>query len=191
MKIVFIASLAGKEYLIENYRIISDLCKKNGNEIFDDYVFKHKQMILRKSNIAVLQKIHNSMVLKIKLCDLMIVESTQSSLSVGRYIGIALQYHKPILVLYTDHPPRALIADTTRLITLKKYYKNDKNGLKEKLEHFFIQAKKKIFIYRFNIMLSHEINNYLLFKIDENNISKADYIRELIISDMNKNTTLE
>lgn len=191
MKIVIIASIAGKEYLIENYKIISELCKKNGNEVFDDYIFKHRRDILRKSSITILKEIHNNMILKIKQCDFMIVESTQSSLSVGRYVGVSLQYHKPILVLYTDHPPRALIADPTRLITLKKYSLDDKKDLKEKLEHFFKQAEKKIFIYRFNVMLSHEINNYLLYKANENSISKSDYVRKLIVSDMNKNTTKE
>lgn len=189
MKIVFIASIAGKELLEENYRMISDLCREKGNEVFDDYIFKHTPELLAKSSIISLKKNYHKITAKIKQCDFMIVESTQSSLGVGRYIGVALHFHKPILVLYTKYPPRTLLGDPTRLITIKKYLPNNKKGLEEKLEQFSKQAEKKIFTYRFNLMLSHEMNNYLLYKSKENGMSKADYIRNLVDADMNSKST--
>lgn len=188
MKIVFIASIAGKEHLEENYHMISDLCQKNGHDVYDDYTFKHTPAILAKSSISNLKRNYKKITAKIKACDIVIAETTQSSTGVGRYIGVALQYHKPVLVLYTTYPPRALLADPTRLITIKKYNPHSIKVLEAKLHQFFIQAENKLYTYRFNIMLSNEINEYLHDKSKENNVSKADYLRNLIVNDMAANT---
>ena len=36
MKLVFVASIAGKEKLDESYEMISNICKKKGHNVFDD-----------------------------------------------------------------------------------------------------------------------------------------------------------
>ena len=120
MKMVFIASIAGKETLETNYSLINKLCKKLGHKIFDDYIFEQSPEILSSSSFSKHKENYKKITSEIKDSDVMIAESTQSSLGVGRLISIALQLHKPILVLYSKYPPRTLVVDPTRLIILRQ-----------------------------------------------------------------------
>lgn len=183
MKLVFVASLAGKESLNQSYKKIVSICRDLNHEVFDDYVTQHTQDALERASVNNLKETYKKITAEIKASDAVIAETTQSSLGVGRYIGTALQYHKPILVLYRNYLPRTLVFDPTRLITIKKYSIEDEKRLKEILQKFATTAEKKKLTYRFNFMIDKNMNNYLEFKSKKEGISKADYMRKLISSD--------
>lgn len=190
MRIVFVASLAGKKQLEENYRQIVVLCRQHNHKIFDDYVFKYDAEYLTKGNINSLKRNYKNISYEIKKADVLIAEVTQSSLGVGRFISIALEYHKPILLLYSRYIPRAFVYDPTRLITLRKYSLSNPKELEHKIIKFLQIAVKKRLTYRFNLMLTKEMEEYLTTTISRENLSKADYIRKLISEKMEKDSRI-
>lgn len=50
MKLVFVASLAGKESLNQSYKKIVSICRDLNHEVFDDYVTQHTQDALEKAS---------------------------------------------------------------------------------------------------------------------------------------------
>jgi hypothetical protein len=52
------------------------------------------------------------------------------------------------------------------------------------MKPFFTDIKKKKLLYRFNLMLSREMNIFLGQRSREHGVSKADYVRTLIFKDM-------
>jgi len=186
MKIVFVASLAGKKQLENNYKLITTLCRQHNLKVFDDYVFKYDEEYLAKRNINSLKKNYKRITYEIKKSDALIAEVTQSSLGVGRFISIALEYHKPILLLYSKYIPRAFVYDPTRLISLKKYSLSKPKDLEYKIINFIQTVNKKKLIYRFNLMITKEMDEYLATESKRENLSKADYLRKLISEKMVK-----
>jgi TPP-dependent 2-oxoacid decarboxylase len=186
MKIVFVASLAGRKQLEENYRLIAALCRRHNHKVFDDYVFKYDVEYLAKGNIISLKRNYKKISYEIKKADALIAEVTQSSLGVGRFISLALEYRKPVLLLYSRYIPRAFVYDPTRLISLKKYFLSKPRELERKIINFIQKVNKKKLTYRFNLMLTKEMNEYLTVASSHKNLSKADYLRNLISEKMKK-----
>lgn len=121
----------------------------------------------------------------IKNADGVIIEGTRSTLDIGRFIAAALQYHKPVLILYKNSIPDTLADDTHTLVTIKQYNDTQPHVLEDEiLSQFITRVEKKKLLYRFNLMLSKEMNMYLMEKAKTKGVSKADYIRTLITEDM-------
>lgn len=120
---------------------------------------------------------------EIKKADALVVEATQSNFNLGRLITLALQQHKPVLMLQKEINSTPIVIGSSRLVNVKSY-KNSSEDLDDVLKDFFKVAKKQRLTYRFNLMLSRDIDIYLNDKSHEFGISKADYIRELISKDM-------
>ncbi len=120
---------------------------------------------------------------EIKKADALVVEASESNFNIGRFITLALQQHKPTLLLQKAPGENPLLIGTSRLVSIKQY-QDIENDIRKHLELFFKIAKKQRLTYRFNIMLSKDINNYVMDKAQSQGMSKADYIRELIVHDM-------
>ena len=119
---------------------------------------------------------------EIKKADALVVEATESNFNLGRLITIAIQQHKPVLMLQKEQKSTPVVIGSSRLIIIKPYKTNDE--ITESIKDFFKIAKKQRLNYRFNLMLSRDIDVYLSEKSKDRAISKADYIRELLIQDM-------
>lgn len=186
MQIFFHASIFGKQFYKEQYETIVKICKNNGHKVFADHIIKRDHTVTDKFTREEHQKDFQKLTRQIKASDAVIIEGTYPSIGTGHYMTIALNYLKPVLILYQENPHGVLVGDPNRLLILKKYSKNDINNLEEKIKKFFLTARKKILKNRFNLMLDDEMAEYLDEKARENSISKADIIRHLIVEKLNK-----
>lgn len=70
------------------------------------------------------------------------------------------------------------------MITFVKYTEKAMEEMETILKPFFTDIKKKRLLYRFNLMLSREMNIFLGHRSREHGVSKADYVRQLIVRDL-------
>ncbi len=172
MKIVFIAPNGGK--IKPEYKKIIDLCKKNDHQVEEYYkILTGKELRVRTPLIAE----------TIKKAESVICEVSNITAETSRFISLALQFHIPTLFLYKKENNEMQAFETSRFLTFKQY---SDQTLDKKLAEFFKQIEKQRLLYRFNLMLSHELGQYVLDKSKAKRISKADYIRQLIINDMSE-----
>lgn len=174
MYIVFLAPETANDNIKKLYK---EICKKieDSKNILYDGTFPHDTGA-HEDHASQLTK-------EIKKADALIVEATQSNFNLGRLITLALQQHKPVLMLQKEVNSTPIVIGSSRLVNVKSY-KNTSEDLDNLLKDFIKVAKKQRLTYRFNLMLSRDIDIYLNDKAHEFAISKADYIRELISKDM-------
>lgn len=171
MKIVFLAPVQEGGKVPSEYKDILNEAKQLGHDLIDGFTKKEKDS---------LQSYYKHVLSLIKTADAVVVEGTTLTVETSRFISAALQFRLPVLLLYKKNNPEAQIFETSRLLSLKKYNAN----LPQLLERFFKQIHKQRLLYRFNIMLSREMDSYVMDKSRKQKVSKADYIRDLILRDM-------
>ena len=123
---------------------------------------------------------------EIKKSDALVVEASSTNFDLGRLMTLAIFQHKPLLILQEKGKEQDVDLGANRLVNNKTYTLKKITDLEKKLEDFMKAVKKQRLTYRFNLMLSRDINSYLMDQAQEKGISKADYIRSLIIQDMNE-----
>ncbi len=121
---------------------------------------------------------------EIKNADAVIITASISGIELGGCLSLALQHRKSTLLCYTKKKPESVLFASTNMITMVKCDDKTMNNLEEVMKPFFSDTKKKKLLYRFNLMLSREMNIFLSKKSRENGVSKADYVRQLITRDL-------
>jgi tRNA pseudouridine-54 N-methylase len=121
---------------------------------------------------------------EIKRTDAVILETTNVNFDMGRLMTLSIFQHKPVLLLQEKGKEQGVELGANRLVNNKTYIIGKDAELERKIEDFMKAVKKQRLTYRFNLMLSRDINTYLAEQSADKNISKADYIRSLIIQDM-------
>lgn len=186
MVIFFRSSIFGKEKFKENYETIVKICRNLGHKVYADHMLKRDYRDTDKFTREQHQEDFQRLTSQIKESDVVIVEGSYPSTGTGHYMTIALNYSKPVLVLYTKNPHGVLVGDPNRLLFLKKYSLNNEE-LKEKIENFLTVASKRKLKNRFNLMIDDETLDYLSSQSTKLNQSKADFIRNLIRDEISKN----
>lgn len=180
MKIIFHASLYGKSLYEKQYEKIVRVCIDLKNQVYSDHVLKRSyhdtDKYTREDHEIDFQKITG----EIKKSDVVVVEGTYPSIGTGHYMTIALNYLKPTLVLYQKSPHGVLVGDPNRLLFLEKYNIENIDDLVKKISKFLQTAKHKTLRNRFNLMLDDEMVDYLDNQAKIENLSKADFIRQMI-----------
>lgn len=175
MKIVYIDSPFNKNPV---NKAILDSLQATHHKVYDGTLPK-------KVDERKLHQINAQLTREIKKCDCVIVEATESSFDMGRFIMLALLQHKPVLILQEMGKAQSYLLSSHRLVTQKTYTVNTlKKDISDILDSFVKVVKKQRLTYRFNLMLNKDLNMYLMDRSQEQNISKADYIRNLILGDM-------
>ena len=155
-------------------RPISEIIKKNKHKVMEAIL---AQLTNNKSSEAKLTT-------EIKKADALVVEASESSFELGRFITLALQQHKPVLMLQKKNKSTPLLVGSSRLISMESYFPEKNQELKKIIESFFKTAKKQRLLYRFNFMMSSDMNDFLMTASQKSGVSKADYIRNLVIENM-------
>lgn len=187
MKIFFHSSIFSKSQYGKNYEKIVDICRSGNNIVFADHMLKRDYRDTDKFTREEHQRDFQNLTKQIKESDVVIVEGTAPSIGTGHYMTIALNYLKPVLVLYQNDPHGVLVGDPNRLLSLKKYSLSDEEDLKKKIFDFLDSAKRKTLKNRFNLMLDDETIDFLDSFSKKNKISKADVIRRLILEKIQTN----
>lgn len=186
MKIFFHSSIFGKQFYEEQYKTIVKICVDSGHKVYSDHILKRNYIDTDRFTPKEHQRDFQKLTKQIKESDAVIVEGTSPSIGTGHYMTIALNYLKPVLVLYQKDPHGVLVGDPNRLLFLRRYSISDKKELENIIEEFLKRAKMKTLKNRFNLMLDEEMIDFLEKHAKQDQISKADVIRRMIVVEIRK-----
>jgi hypothetical protein len=186
LKIYFTASIAAKEQYIHKYNKIISLVENKGHLMVADHILKptEKEISLksREDRLA----FHNQLEQWIYHCDGVIAETSFPSISVGYEISLALRVGKPVLVLFSEGEPPALLAHhKDEKLMCEKYTISTLPSIIEDFLHY-IQSKSDL---RFTFFITPKIASYLDDIAKKNKLPKSVYLRKLIEKDLEENKT--
>jgi len=183
LNLYFTASLTAKDQYLPNYTKIVQFIEKKGHKITADHIFnateKQVGMKVREERL----KFHAQIEKWIHQCDGIIAETSFPSISVGYEISLALRFGKPVLVLYSEGEPPALLAHhKDEKLLCEKYTPLSLDTILDDYLHY-IQSSSDL---RFTFFITPRIAAYLddVAKIDK--LPKSVYLRHLIERDMEK-----
>lgn len=166
------------------YIVYLSVSKTDSQDNIVSLIKKAKHSLTENILTSTDKKNNNGLSQEIKKADALVVEATESNFELGRFITLALQQHKPVLMLQKETMSAPLLLGSSRLVSLETYNPKDKVKMSQILLSFFKTVAKQRLLYRFNFMMSREMNGFLMTRAQEHGMSKADYIRTLILQDM-------
>lgn len=180
MVIFFHSSIFGKQYFGDSYKLIVDVCTELGHRVYADHMLKRNYRDTDRFTRKQHQEDFQRLTSQIRESDVVIVEGSYPSIGTGHYMTIALNYSKPVLVLYTKDPHGVLVGDPNRLLFMKKYSPENRPDLVGKIRKFLDLSAKRRLKNRFNLMIDDETLGFLSQRSISLHQSKADIIRNLI-----------
>ncbi len=185
MKCYFTASIAAKDKYIANYIAIVECLKKNSISVQADHILDITESQVHLQTKEQRLAFHDKLKTWITTADFMVVEASFPSISVGYEIALALQSDIPVLVLYTQEYPPALMAfHKNEKLVCEKY---TKDSLPEIIEEF-IQYAHSTHDTRFTFFITPRISAFLDEVSKKSKVPKSVYLRRLIEREMQKST---
>lgn len=184
MKIYFTASARGKSRLGDAYQIIFDTLKDSEYELVDDLILHIDADNLYLGNRKDQIQLYEQAIEHIKTSNIVILEISVHSLSMGYVLNRSLEEGKPVISLYQHgyKPYFALGIENDKLQVVEYSKTNIKNVLKIAINY----AKEQQDV-RFTMLLSPKLVKLLEDKSSKKQLSKSEYIRRLIKEDIEKN----
>lgn len=177
----FTASVVGKKYHLGDYHKIISVLEKHGLTVISDHILNVEEKDIQLQSKDRRLQFHQKLEKWISGCDIMVVESTFPSISVGYEISMALHRNKPVLVLYSEGDPPSLFQyhENERLIC-EKYTAETLEPIIED----FISYSRGGNDHRFTFFITAEIASYLEKVAKKLKMPKSVYLRRLIETDM-------
>jgi 2'-deoxynucleoside 5'-phosphate N-hydrolase len=184
MKIYFTASGRGSETFKNSFESIFQTVEDLGHTNIDDLVFTIDKDEFYKGTHIEQVKLYKKAIELLKKCDVVVLEVTVHSLSMGFVMQKALEIGKPVIALYQENnePYFALSVDNEKLQVIEYTSANLKKVLHDALNYAHEQMDT-----RFNFFISPRIGNYLDWVAKKKRIPRAVYLRNLIEIDIKKN----
>lgn len=181
MHAYFTASIVGKKQYLSNYLAIIDILKKRNWSVQSDHIIKSTEEEIRLEKKEDRLRFQGQLEKWIGGCRFMVVEASFPSISVGYEISLALQFSKPVLILYSEgDPPSLLVHHSSEKVICEKY---TKETLKDILDDFINYAEGKTDS-RFTFFLTSETASHLEKMARNKKVPKSVYLRSLIEKDM-------
>lgn len=167
---------------LEYYQTICESIKKLGHTITRDWL--DEAVVVRKEHKSLNKaEIYDKTIQSILTSDIVIVEGSIPSFSVGHQVSVALEKNKPVLFLTNekfeeeDSYQCVFINGINSPLLIERKYtrKNVESIIKE-----FIEEHKGGPSIRFNMFLTHEVDSYLDWANFTYGINKSEYIRRII-----------
>lgn len=177
MNIFFTTSIRGLNKFKQNYDLIYKLINELGHKYIGNYPFtvttKEVYSYGDKEILDFFNQLNNHM----KNCDIMILEISAHSISMGYLIMKMLSMKKPVIALYTKGNKPAFLAgiEDENFQLIEYNLQNIKKTLIDAIDY-----SKGNNLSRFNLLLDSNLTNYLELEAEKDNISKAAFIRKLI-----------
>lgn len=183
MTAYFTASIAGKKQYLSNYLKILDYLKKRGVKVICDHIINTTEAQVysekREDRLKFLTQVEKW----IKTCDLMIVEASYPSISVGYEIATAILYGKFVLILYSEGGAPSLLAHPRDEKVICEKYSSE--VLEDLIDDFLAYAQGSVDT-RFTFYLTHDQVGFLEKVSLNKKIPKSVYLRRLIDLDMKR-----
>ncbi len=190
MKVHFACSTSELDKYKENYRKICSLIKGMGHVITRDWLEEAIQIVENNAiNTLDRESVYNKVTSSIFSSDVVVVEGTVTSFSVGHQVTLGLSKNKPILFLIAKKssgkkPAKVKNSFLSGLTSpLLKVVEYDDNNLAEIINDFLNNNGGRPVI-KFNIVLTKEIESYLDWVSFTYGVNKSEFIRNLILKNM-------
>jgi len=189
MKVCFACSTSELVVRKDTYRRICVLIKEMGHNITRDWLEEAIQIVENKAvNTLDREDVYNKVLGSILASDVMIIEGTVTSFSVGHQVTLALSKNKPTLFLvkksvgkkHSKSKDSFLAGITSPLLRVVEY---DDSNLADILNDFLNNGGGRPIV-KFNIVLTKEIENYLNWASFTHKLNKSEFIRNLILKHM-------
>lgn len=188
MKIFFTASLRGQTDYGKYYTKIAQTVEKLGLKNLDDEIFKLSPSYydsLQKQGRDAYVDLYDRKISRLNSADICMFECTLPSLSIGFLIQKALDFNKPVIILYFDQNTPQFISGISedKLIVRQYTEKNIESVVEESIEEAkHLQDK------RFNFFISPNLLTYLEKASKREGITKSTFIRNLIVAHKKKHS---
>ncbi len=184
MKIYFTAPARGTSEYDSLYKAIFDTIGKLGHKNLDDLVFKVDPDNFYKGDRDSQVELYENALKLIKKSDLVVLEVSLHSLSMGFVMQKALELGKPVIALYQKGKPpffaQGIEDDKLQVIEYKE--EDLESILTEAIDYAKNQSDT-----RFNFFISPGQINFLDKISKDRRIPRSVYLRRLIEADMAKN----
>jgi len=180
VRIVFVASVNGKNKQKFFYLSIIGVIKELGHDIFYEYIIKESPETINKTfkrNI----KLHKNLIKNIREADLIVSEITHESIGVGYLIHEALLHNRPVIAMsrLDSTPNISVFLENFKNFTFIPYKKafEIKNLLIKSIKEINFEKYKRL-----NFLLTEKLDEKLKIIAAKNNTSKSEFLRSLIRS---------
>ena len=193
MKVFFACSTSELKKYKGNYLEICKLTKEMGHTLTRDWLDEAIELIEKGTTTINREDIYSQVADAIMAADVIVIEGTVASFSIGHQITLALLKNKPVLFLQLKdkNKKRGRIRNNfidgikSPLLNVVQYSPDE---LADILNDFFDKNGGK-HIVKFNIVLTREIENYLNWVSFSHRVNRSEFIRELILSHMRNDDT--
>lgn len=190
MKVHFACSTSELETYKSNYRKICALIKEMGHTITRDWLEEAIYIVESKAVKSLdREDVYSKVTASIFSSDVVIIEGTIASFSVGHQVTLGLSKNKPTLFLIAKKQANKkgnktkysfLAGLNSPLLKVVEY---DDSTLADILNDFLNNNGGKPVV-KFNIVLTKEIESYLDWVSFTYKINKSEFIRNLILKNM-------
>jgi len=162
------------DFVAADYKMVSDKVKK---------WLKTGTKDLSGAPLQVKRENYEETMKCINKADMMVMEVSGHSMSMGYLISKALEMNKPVIALYTvEHKPVFIKGIINPKLILVEY---NKDNLEKAMDEAFKKAKGLIDM-RFNFFVSPKILTYLDWVGQKRMVPKSVFLRNLIEREMKK-----
>ncbi|MCA9368881.1 MAG: hypothetical protein H6773_03195 [Pseudomonadales bacterium] len=188
MKIYYTTSARGNDEVFTNSLHIFNSILELGHTHLDDFRNDMNQEKVYSDSFEEKKLRYKNAMRHTQLADIVILEVSTHSLTMGYLLNVALQNNKPIILLHLRNrlPAFAEGIEKSKLQIWEYSMKDIDVILSESLE----QAKKDVTT-RFNLFITGEQYSYLEKKSIEKKVGKSEVIRELIDTAIDNDTQIE
>jgi hypothetical protein len=179
MNVYFTASIVGKKDYLRNYLKIIDVLKAKNFIVQSEHIIDTTEPEIHMKTREERLRFHRKLETWIQKADFIVVESSFPSISVGYEISLALQYRKPVLILYSVGDPPSLFAyHNDEKVVCEKYTYDTVQGIIDEFITFVRGAADT----RFTFFVTPQIAAYLDKVSKKEKMPKSVYLRKLIES---------
>jgi len=183
MKVYFTASIVGKRRYLPEYLTIIRHFRSKGATVMSDHIIKASEDVIRMETKKERLAFHKQLEDWIRKADMMVVEATFPSISVGYEISLALQMQKPVLILYKEgDAPSLLSGHANERLYCEKYSPKTVTAI---IDDFITFAQASVDT-RFTFFITPDIARHLEKVASKQHLPKSVYLRKLIERDMQK-----
>lgn len=187
MNVYFSCSTKGISQYKSSFREIRDTIKKLGHKLTRDWIDYSINKAEAKTEDLPGAKVYPAVVSAILAADVLVIEASVPSLSLGHQLSLALDKRKKVLVL-SQLPQRELEKTfiggiTSPLLTLRSYQRNE--DLKNILENYFrdVEEGPK---FRFNLVIGSDLQSYIEWASFYYKRSKTEIIKQAVLEKKGK-----
>ena len=177
MNVYFTASIVGKKSYLSNYLRIIELLRAKKFTVQSEHIIDVTEPEIRLKSREERLKFQKKLENWIQHADFMVVEASFPSISVGYEISLALQYRKPVLILYSVGDPPSLFGyHSDEKIVCEKY---TMDTIEETIDEFvsYVRGASDT---RFTFFITPQIAAYLEKVSIKEKMPKSVYLRKLI-----------